>query len=155
MRKWLLLFLLVTVLTGCGENQAENPSGKERGTSMNQQEERLSFKQIPVETAPQAVRDKAAELRQRGSKGHEVVIEQTKTYVIISLGERSTAGYRMEIQEVIRRGDRVEVRVREIKPPKDGFVAQVITVPVIVIELETDTPPRDVDVVFSESPDVQ
>ncbi|MGQ5710761.1 Gmad2 immunoglobulin-like domain-containing protein [Desulforudis sp. DRI-14] len=57
------------------------------------------------------------------------IIVNGKTYVIVSYGEKPTAGYKAEIMGIDRQGNRLTVRSSLTEPKPGDAVAQVITYP--------------------------
>jgi hypothetical protein len=155
MRTWLLI-LLLAVVTGCGTKLPYNPSSTKTvggGTEMDQREENLSFEQMSAEEAPKPVHDKALQLQKSPESQYDVVYEQNRAYIIITLGERNTAGYRIEVERVVKRGNSITVHAKEIAPPKGGFVAQVISYPLVIVAVDQDKPFDQVDVQLKKSED--
>jgi hypothetical protein len=154
MRKWLLVLLLALV-AGCGTKPLAKPlpHAVGGGSEMVQKEENLSFEQLSIEEAPKPVQDKAAKMQKSPQSSFDVVYEQNRSYIIIALGERNTGGYRIEVERVVKQGNRVTVHAKEIAPPKDRFVAQVITYPLAVVVVDQAKPFDGVDVQFTKSTD--
>jgi hypothetical protein len=83
---------------------------------------------------PAAVANGLREIRTKG--GHKVVTEGGKTYVVISLGQRSTGGYKAIVKSAVKQADGTwRVEVTETAPADGQMVTQVITYPTVVIAL--------------------
>jgi hypothetical protein len=68
--------------------------------------------------------------RRHGSaKAAPPVDFRTRMVLGVFLGSRPTAGYRVEIVEVVHEGATLVVRYAEKQPPADRMVAQVLTAP--------------------------
>jgi hypothetical protein len=55
--------------------------------------------------------------------------------VVVALGARPSAGYTVEVAEVVQEGRFVHVTAHETRPPSDGAAATVITTPYQVVRL--------------------
>lgn len=84
-------------------------------------------------------------LRQTG--GSQVVQGDKQTYVVISLGQRSTGGYRVVVDGVKpdAKGNLI-VSAHEVKPAPGKMTIQVITYPSTVIAIPKTTLPVTVNV---------
>ena len=58
-------------------------------------------------------------------------------YYIICMGEKSTGGYSLEINEVRKVDEKVEIIVKENVPPAGEVVTQAFTYPTITVEFPT------------------
>lgn len=56
--------------------------------------------------------------------------------VVIAMGEKPTAGYAVEIGQVVREGSKLKVEIRYIEPPAERMLATVITRPYALIRVE-------------------
>ena len=56
---------------------------------------------------------------------------------VVAIGERSSAGYGVEVLGVERVGQMLRVRAAEKRPPPDSMQAQVMTHPYVVLRLES------------------
>ena len=54
---------------------------------------------------------------------------------LVAIGERSSAGYGVEVRAVERVGQMLIVRASEQRPPPDSMQAQVMTHPYVVLRL--------------------
>jgi len=59
-----------------------------------------------------------------------------KTYIVMTMGSQSTAGYQIELSDLILKDGILKVVAVYEKPGKDDNVAQVISYPVLVIETD-------------------
>lgn len=67
---------------------------------------------------------------------NESIVVDGRTYMILTLGERPTGGYRITVSKVEQRGQTIHVYAEE-KPPAEGaIVIQVITHPYTVISIK-------------------
>jgi hypothetical protein len=65
----------------------------------------------------------------------------THTALFVTLGERPTAGYGLEVVRARRHGEQLVLSVRELRPPRDSMQAQVLTQPhALVLVPRTDDP---------------
>ncbi|NGQ94758.1 protease complex subunit PrcB family protein [Brevibacillus sp. SYP-B805] len=83
---------------------------------------------------PAAVANGLRDIRTKG--GHKVVTVDGKTYVAISLGQRSTGGYKAVVKAAVKQADGTwRIEVAETAPTDGQLVTQVITYPTVVIAL--------------------
>jgi len=59
-----------------------------------------------------------------------------KTYIVMTMGEQPSAGYIIELKDVVLKDGALKVFVKYEKPLKDDMVATVITYPSLVIETD-------------------
>jgi hypothetical protein len=64
-------------------------------------------------------------------------VDFSKSFIlVIAMGEKPTAGYALEIGQVVREGSRLVVEVRSIEPDSERMQATVITRPYALIRIE-------------------
>lgn len=61
---------------------------------------------------------------------------QRYAVLFFSLDTRPTAGYSVGVGEVVRNGNRLDVRLKITEPPKDSIQAQVVTRPFMMITVD-------------------
>lgn len=94
----------------------------------------------PYPTEVESVLNK---LRRTG--GAEVVQGEHKTYVVIGLGQRSTGGYKVEVDGIETNANgQIIVKAHEVKPAEGSMTIQVISYPTKVIALPKTTQPVSV-----------
>lgn len=71
------------------------------------------------------------------AKGKYTKTLSSKTYILISAGQRSTGGYNMEIVDV-NANDKIVVTTRVIEPQPDQIKTMVITYPHVLIAVPKD-----------------
>ncbi len=59
-----------------------------------------------------------------------------KTYIVMTMGEQNSAGYLIELKDLVLKDGVLKVFVKYEKPGKDDIVATVITYPSLVIETD-------------------
>lgn len=59
-----------------------------------------------------------------------------RTYLVLTMGEKPSAGYAVELKDLVLKDGYLKVFARYIKPGKDEIVATVITYPYLVIETD-------------------
>ena len=70
-------------------------------------------------------------------RGFGIMKEEDDSLILyIGLGEKPSAGYGLEIENIIKNDNRVKVIVKETKPAEDAMVAEVLTYPTKVIRLK-------------------
>lgn len=125
----------------------EGPISKEKS--------KLSFKTIDAGEAPDSVQEWVE--KNRKEKAKKVFHANGKTYVIIMLGQKSTGGYAVKIDEIqlekivspeSKAGNgTVHVKYHTIEPEEGSINIQALTYPMAIAKLEGI---RDYDYQFSE-----
>jgi len=101
--------------------------------------EAISYRVIPRHEAPPDVQQWIdRHLREEGTYTYRTA---NALYVLISRGEKPTAGYGIAVQTVTRDDRGVVVTVRTTDPQPGDIVAEVITYPHVVVELEPSSQP--------------
>lgn len=59
-----------------------------------------------------------------------------RTYLIVTMGERPSAGYSLELQNLALKDGTLKAKVKYQKPGKDDITATVITYPSLVVETD-------------------
>lgn len=59
-----------------------------------------------------------------------------RTYIVLTMGERRSAGYVIELKDVVLKDGILKVFAKYEKPGKNDIVATVITYPTLVLELD-------------------
>ncbi len=59
-----------------------------------------------------------------------------RTYLVLTMGEQTSAGYAIELQDLVLGDGTLKVFVKYVKPGKDDIVATVMTYPSLVIETD-------------------
>ena len=73
-------------------------------------------------------------------RGFGIIKEESDSYIVYGgMGEKPTAGYAVEIEDVIKETDQIRVVVKEIEPKKGDMVAEVITYPTKVLRIKDKT----------------
>lgn len=81
-------------------------------------------------------------------KGFGIMKEEEGSLIIyVGSGEKPSAGYGLEIENVVKKDDKITITVKETKPAKDEMVAEILTYPTKVIRLKDKT--RNIEVVNS------
>lgn len=74
----------------------------------------------------------------RVDASYEVIKDDQDTYIVIYMGEKSTGGYDVTVDQVIVTEDGYSVQVLENQPAKDAMVTMAFTYPLVVIKVESD-----------------
>jgi len=69
------------------------------------------------------------------TSGYKITKDNNKITITITMGERPTGGYSMEITKVVANADNLNIHVKENEPSPNSTTTQVITTPAISIEL--------------------
>jgi len=129
----LTLFIVGLLLVGCNV-QANGVIAKEEGSGAS-----LNFELVspPYDSDIQQIIQ-----QNRKNTGFKTVDKGSNTYVIIHLGQRPSAGYKVEVDKVEKTSDKIRITYSEKKP--EGMAASVITYPAAVIKLPKTSLPIQV-----------
>ena len=75
---------------------------------------------------------------------------ENRVLIAISLGEKPTAGYGIEVAEVVLQDTTLIIKYYQKKPAPDGFVAQVLTYPGVMLAIEDSLLPAEFQVELKE-----
>ncbi|SKC86276.1 protease complex subunit PrcB family protein [Maledivibacter halophilus] len=79
-------------------------------------------------------------------KGFGIMKEEEDSLIVyVGLGEKPSAGYELEIENVVKKDDKIIITVKETEPPKDAMAAEMLTYPTKVIRLKDKT--KNIEVV--------
>lgn len=133
----ILFLILLMSVSGCGpaEVDSQSPTG---GNKVSNQEKNISFQVLDELSLPPALQEKSRTLREQEKAGTEIVHDGKNTFILIVIGPRNTAGYAIEVKQVVQKGETVTIQAREITPAPDSFTAQVITYPLVGVQIPHD-----------------
>jgi hypothetical protein len=82
----------------------------------------------------------------RRDSGYELIEDDNKKYIVVYMGEQSSGGYSISIEEIKYEEDSIIVNIIEESPGKDMMVTMALTYPYAVAELDSneDTTNREV-----------
>ncbi|SFD68731.1 PrcB C-terminal [Lentibacillus persicus] len=150
----MLIVLSALLLTGCAPGTTEDDTMREEGPITKEKSD-LSFKSINPGEAPESVQTWIEKNRKEEAK--KVSHADSKTYVIIMLGQKSTGGFSvtidsMQLEKIISpesKADKgtVHVTYHTIEPEEGSINTQALTYPMAIAELEGT---RDYDYRFLE-----
>ncbi len=91
-----------------------------------------------VDALPENVKEKVASLKKE--RGYfvftpEDYADREKIYLLVSSGEKPTGGYAITVKSVSEEDAVLHVLVEETEPAADEYVIQVLTYPLVVLEL--------------------
>jgi hypothetical protein len=127
--KAIVSVFIVCLLAGCSTFGQESDTG---GTVM----EEIPFQVVSLEQVPSQLQNQAQESLQSPGESIRLLSADSKKYVILSLGEKPTAGYKIDVKKVEQKGNKLVVHAQKHEPSKDSFQAQVITYPAVIIVTE-------------------
>ena len=131
MRKWCLVMLIISMLTGCGV-QTQDP---ERVGD-------VEFTVLDLEKVPEELRNV---LEEKKAAPFKVTYEdEGYLYICIGYGEQKTSGYSIAVNEFYLGKNAIYVDTSLIGPSKEETVNETLTYPYIVIK----TQKREEPVVF-------
>lgn len=143
---WGLLVLIILVsMSGCGQADVHShqPTG---GQPVTNDETTLAFQTLDEKSFTPALKEKADELKQLEKEGTEILHDPKHTFILIALGPRNTAGYEIRVHQVVKKGNSVTIQASEITPPPEGFAAQVLTHPIVAVQIPPDPSIKDAQI---------
>lgn len=145
MRRKLListLILCMILAAGCSPKPIETPTPAD-GSELAVEIEKREGQGVNYEILTQAYLEEDL-LTALGyiqmHKGYGIMKEESDSYIVyIGLGEKPTAGYAVEIEDVIKEADQIRVVVKEIDPSKEDMTTQILTYPTKVLRIKDKT----------------
>ena len=98
--------------------------------------EEIPFQVVSLDQLPSQLKNQAHQAVHSTQEAVRLLSADSKKYVIISLGEKTTSGYKINVKKVEQKGNKLIVHAQKQEPPKDSFQAQVITYPAVIIVTE-------------------
>lgn len=106
--------------------------------------EPLDFTIEQEEALPPNIKTAVEKVTSSKLSQNQVVPAAGRSYLIVTLGERPTAGYTVHIQKVEQQGNALHVYVKEKPPAKGAMVIQVISYPYTVVSINGTYTENDV-----------
>ena len=123
MRKWCLVMLIISMLTGCGV-QTQDP---ERVGD-------VEFTVLDLEKVPEELRNV---LEEKKSAPFKVTYEdEGYMYICIGYGEQQSSGYSIAVEDLYLTSNAVYVKTELLGPGGKEETAKATTCPYIVLKLE-------------------
>ncbi len=129
--KGVILLCILSLLTACSASALDPESG---GNKMVISHQVIDIDQLPPSIAKQAQQGIHSTL-----ENIQLLSADKKKYVILSLGEKRTAGYEITVKKVEQLEDKLIIHAKQKAPSENDFVAQVITYPAVIIVIEPAT----------------
>ncbi|MGA8941123.1 MAG: protease complex subunit PrcB family protein [Thermoactinomyces sp.] len=126
--KGALLLCLLPLMAACS---AFAPDPEPGGNKMD-----ISYEVIDIDKLPSSLGNQAQQAIYSKQENIQLLSVGKKKYVILSLGEKRTAGYQITVKKIEQIENRLIVHAHKEVPSKNDFVAQVITYPAIIIVTE-------------------
>ena len=137
--KLLLTFFLgglIMSLGACGTSSANS----DRNSHSNTGNDQNGTAPVPVEfKVEEDVQLDAWTELQSSPAGAYWITEDEKTYLVVTAGEKPTAGYVVEVKEITYDGEQLKVSALLNEPRPGDVVAQVITYPMLVLSIPDET----------------
>lgn len=127
------MLVLAVLLSACG-GQAPAPGAGDGSSSVAYTV--LPFEEVKIDEVPEAVRDWSAGYLEEAEPQATRFDHEGKTYILVTFGQKPTAGYSVEIAKVADNEGRLEVVARLKQPGPDEVVAQVITYPAALVRID-------------------
>ncbi|MBA4275710.1 protease complex subunit PrcB family protein [Flavobacterium sp.] len=133
--KKVVLLLLVLVLFSCSSN-VKNTGTKPLFEVLTQQPDggaNIRFFEILSESNEIAMLQNDEKLK---NKIHPNDV-QTSNFVVLNMGEKTTAGYKINVESVIETDKNIIITVKETVPEPNAVVSQVITYPYCIVKINS------------------
>ncbi|MTW88208.1 protease complex subunit PrcB family protein [Virgibacillus dakarensis] len=139
----IVIFLSIS-LSGCGSNAKKDNSNTEEEIPVKRDVTEIPFKTINVEDAPDKVQKWIS--KHRAEKANKVFHVDGKTYVIVMLGQKSSGGFNVKIEQIQQTtntspetnggNNTITVSYEETKPKKGSMNIQALTYPLVIAEID-------------------
>lgn len=138
MKKTLKVFLLVTLsimlavsFVGCaGANDGDSPqNGSGDPKEYNGVTGKVLTQGYPAEIEKYLDENKLKETQQAFNINNQ-------TFIVFTMGEQTSAGYAIELKDLVLGDGILKVFVKYVKPDKGDIVATVMTYPTLIIETD-------------------
>ncbi len=133
--KKVVLLLLVLVLFSCSSN-VKNTGTKPLFEVLTQQPDggaNIRFFEILSESNEIAMLQNDEKLK---NKIHPNDV-QTSNFVVLNMGEKTTAGYKINVESVTETDKNIIITVKETVPEPNAVVSQVITYPYCIVKINS------------------
>lgn len=136
-RRWfgLLLLGLVLITGACGNTgNASESTGQPQESSPQGQDAPtpVSFEIADINT------QQLEELQEQPAGAYWVTVDD-KTYLVVTAGQKPTAGYTLVVESVTYDGTALKVKAQLLEPNPGEMVAQVITYPMAVLSIADES----------------
>jgi len=144
MKKIFIIFvaLMITIaFAGCSNLGAENPTSdlpkaeggdsSPKGITVNE----IKFERVSIDDLSEEIRGLIEDSKME--RGYKLIDDPSSdySYLAVFAGQKPSAGYSIEIKEVIDNEGITGVTVAETSPAKGMMVAEVLTYPVDIVKL--------------------
>ena len=133
--KKVVLLLLVLVLFSCSSN-VKNTGTKPLFEVLTQQPDggaNIRFFEILSESNEIAMLQNDEKLK---NKIHPNDI-QTSNFIVLNMGEKTTSGYKINVESVTETDKNIIITVKETVPEPNAVVSQVITYPFCIVKINS------------------
>ena len=133
--KKVVLLLLVLVLFSCSSN-VKNTGTKPLFEVLTQQPDggaNIRFFEILSESNEIAMLQNDDKLK---NKIHPNDI-QTSNFIVLNMGEKTTSGYKINVESVTETDKNIIITVKETVPEPNAVVSQVITYPYCIVKINS------------------
>lgn len=129
--KGIILLCFLSLLAACSASALDPEPG---GNKMV-----ISYQVIDMGQLPPSLAKHAQQAIHSTQENIQLLSADKKKYVILSLGEKRTAGYKITVKKVEQKKNKLIIHATQEVPSENNFVAQVITYPAVIIVTEPTT----------------
>ncbi len=155
----ILFAVLAMALVACSNSKTETGKTDEQAVKVSYRDITSELPDMRYEKADNFVLRSEAKLLEH-IEAHSDSLFSTKSVpdidfnkdmvVVIAVGPRSSAGYRLKPVSVHAEGDKTMIRAKELTPPPDSIAAEVITYPHLALVVPKRTGPVEVKVTSAD-----
>lgn len=106
----------------------------------------MEYQIIEASEAPLEVQEWLDE--KKGEEKYTIINSDVNTYLVVTMGEKSTGGYDIEVSEIIETEEKIIIKVKYLAPSKDHFTIQAITYPYIIVKMNLIT--KEIEVLIEK-----
>lgn len=129
--------IFIAACSTSGKANTDNYAGK-KGDSAKMKTELLKFRIEDVNALPSNVKKAVDSLLETKQQGSRLVADKERTFLAVSIGERPTGGYSVNVKRIAKGNDTLYVDAIEEQPPQGAVVTQVLTYPYTVVSVPGD-----------------
>ena len=129
-------FLLTFILVSCGVSPIKNTAKKPLFEILTQQNDggaNIRFFEILTEPNEIKMLQNDSKLKNKIS-ANDI---QTSSFIVLNMGEKATAGYKIGIESVLETDKNIIITVKETSPETGSIVGQVFTNPYCIVKVNS------------------
>jgi hypothetical protein len=134
--KKVISVLIIFVLISCGAKKTSDSGSKVLYEVLTEQSDGGgNIKFFEILTEPNEIKMLENDPHLTEKMKHDDI--SNSNYVILNMGEKNTGGYSIGVEKVEETDKNIIITVKEVNPPADAMVMQVITYPYTVVKVHS------------------